>query len=141
MVFDLNRRDFIKVGVASVATLSQLRADRSLTDQERATLRAMAKTMFPHVGATREFYDQAVDYVQSVCHRDPNLFAVVTSGVSVLEWSCGGRFAVGSEVDRIRMLKDMESSRFFHFVYGCSLESLYRSQMIWSILGVPTSQI
>src|SRR5688500_15250698 len=113
MAFDLNRRDSIKVSVVSVTTLTQLRLDRMVTNHERATLRAVAQTMFPHSGATREFYEKAVDHIQDVCHRDHKLFTVVASGISAIEWMCGGHFAAGSEADRIRVLKQMETSRFF----------------------------
>jgi hypothetical protein len=135
MVFELNRRDFIKVSVASVTALRELRLDRTLSDHERATLREVAQTMFPHAGATREFYQQAVDHIEEVCHRNHTLFAVIARGISSLERACGGQFAAGSETDRIRVLKKLEISPFFHLVYGCCLESLYRSQMIWDILA------
>jgi hypothetical protein len=135
MVLDLNRRDFIKVSVASVTALRPLPLDRTLTDQERGTLRVVAQTMFPHATATREFYERAIDHIQDVCHRDHRLFAVVASGISELEWAWNGGFASGGEADRIRVLKEVETSQFFRLVYGCCQEGLYRSQKIWDILA------
>jgi hypothetical protein len=132
MVLDMNRRSFLVNVSAGVAILTAVRLDQRLSSQELTTLQSIAKTIFPS-GADDRVYEDAARQLDRRCRLDAEHFQVLTRGIAAIEWTYGGRFSLQPLRVRVRVLKDLEQTRFFHVVYSGLLESFFGPHDSWAL--------
>src|SRR4051812_27534563 len=124
--FEITRREFIVTNLAaSLAVLAQKRADQQLSSEERDTLLAMARTIFPHDQAADMEYVRAIAIAERTWESDNTTFLTVLDGIKSIEWTCGGRFCTIGDAARVKLLSSIKNSRFFKLVYRDLLNGLY----------------
>lgn len=135
MDYELNRREFLEVSAAaSLAGLVEIRIGHELTAEERRTLLAVVRTLFPR-GGDDQGYFRAARAIEWRCTSDATAYKVVTDGLGSLDRAFGGGFEGAGERSRIRLLKAAEDTPFFRLVYAETLESLYGSPEAWARLA------
>ena len=138
MVLDMNRRAFLASVSASVTLLATVRVDQKLSTAERQTLQSIARTIFPS-RADERVYEEAVNQIDRRCRLDGELFHIVTSGVASIVWTYGGQFSSQPLQVRIRVLKDVETTRFFLVIYAAFLESFFGPHDSWGMFAAATT--
>lgn len=134
MVFDISRRDFIRVNVtASFLALTQKNVALQLTAHERDTLLAIARTIFPHTGVDEWPYLRAVDRLRRRCELNSDLLDVIAGGITELEWTCGQQFTRMPTASRVAALASIRSTTFYNVAYSELLEGLYGPFDMWSL--------
>jgi hypothetical protein len=132
MVLEMTRRSFLVNVTASVAILTTVRLDQKLSADELRTLQSIARTIFPS-RADERIYQEAVRQLDRRCRLDGELFYVVTRGVAAIEWTYGGQFSSQPQKIRVRVLKEIEKTRFFMVVYSAFLESFFGPHESWTL--------
>jgi hypothetical protein len=132
MVLEMTRRSFLLNVTAAVAILTTVRLDQRLTADELRTLQSIGRTIFPSRNDGR-LYEEAARGLDRQCRLDADLFRVLSSGLDAIEWACGGRFSSLPHGARVRLLKDLEGTRFFMLVYGAFLESFFGPHESWAV--------
>jgi hypothetical protein len=140
MDYELTRRAFLEISAtAGVGLLTQGAFARDLTVDERRTLLAIARALFPRRGVPDAIYVSVVDSVERSCSADDGLFAIITRGLAVLERACPGGFANIPAEAAVRLLEQVDDTPFFAAVYAETLEGLCGSPGAWAMFtGITT---
>jgi hypothetical protein len=113
---------------------------QALTPQTMATLIQIARDTYPHDRIADRFYAVAVKGHDEKAAADPAHKALIEAGVAELDALAAaahgvGYAAVGWEVDRVALLKQVASGPFFQTVRGGLVVSLYNQKEVWPIFG------
>jgi hypothetical protein len=130
---ELTRREFLEISAAAGLAALNARPSAELTSEERRTLLAVVRTLFPHDHIGDGPYLRVVDAIQKRCHGDAAAFKAVTGGTAALESASGARFATANDRTRTELLKLERDSLFFRVVYREALQGLYGSRDSWSL--------
>ena len=113
---------------------------RSLAPETMATLIQMARDVYPHDRVRDEHYATAIASHDEKAAGDPDHKAMLEQGVAGLDLAAQGKGApryvdIGWEVDRVAILREIESSQFFQAVRGGLVVGLYNNPEIWPTFG------
>jgi hypothetical protein len=151
---ELRRRAFLKIAggsafmsLAAGTGLSAFSANawsahhlKAISEDQGHALLAMARTLFPHDFLADSYYGNIVNAIDAKADGSADTLKLVTDGAARLERLAranfdGQGFAQLPEKSRVRILKTIEKSPFFSFMYGETLGGLYGNPEIWKIFG------
>jgi hypothetical protein len=157
---ELRRREFLRVAGGSafmslaagtglaMFTTSAWSAHhmKALTENEGHALLAFARTLFPHDFLADSFYGVVVNGIDEKAGASADTHKMVSDGVAQVERLArknfdNQSFAQLTEKNRVRILKTVEKSPFFGFMYGETLGGLYGNPEIWKIFGYEGSSV
>jgi hypothetical protein len=150
----LNRRGFLKgSGLASIG-ITVLGASTLLTSSTEAfaqsftalgpdagkVLLVMARDIFPHDKLAGKYYMHAIEPYDAAAKKDPVLKKLLTDGVALLNASskkmAGKSYTdIPRELDRVAVLKSIESTPFFQKIKGDLVTGLYNNKEVFTLLG------
>ena len=152
--FEITRRRFLKsggdalmlslvlgTGLAPFTKPAFAGELKVLSDEEAATLLAVARTLFPHDSIGDGYYMNVVAAIDGKCAEDKPMRTMVSERVAKLNTALGKPFKDASEAARVNVLKPMESSDFFQLVYAETINNLYGNHEIWKIMGYEGSSV
>ena len=149
----VRRREFLRGGaaaapaVAVMATGARITPEaawatdaRNLKPETIATLVKAARDIFPHDRFPDRFYIAAVVPYDDRAGSDADLKALMEEGVGVLNAEARRRFrrgylAIGTEEQRVEVLRAVEATPFFKRLRGDLVVSLYNQKEVWTKLG------
>lgn len=119
---------------------------KALSETEGRALLAMARTLFPHDFLADAFYGNVVSNVDGRADTSADTKKLVTEGIARMERLAaqnfnGAGFAQLPEKSRVRILKTIEKSPFFSYMYGETLGGLYGNAEVWKIFGYEGSSV
>ena len=103
----------------------------ALTTLEGAALMAMARTICPHDKLDDAAYALVVQALDGDASKDATNQKLIKEGVA----SLGASFATSPENDRVKVLKDIESSEFFQRMRLKTIQVLYASPLAYAYFG------
>jgi len=149
--FRVSRRGFIVgsgatlVGGAAMLASAGLFASDSTAAREigatsNQTLLRMARDVYPHDSLEDKYYQQVMLPLAKQAETDPKLMKLLTVGVAALDQESRARYrttylSVGSEDERVAVLKAIESSAFFQKIKGDLMMGIYNNPDIWEKFG------
>lgn len=100
-----------------------------------ATLVQMARDIYPHDRLADRYYASAVK-----AHDTADQQEMIEAGVATLDMLAVGRgspsyVATPWEVDRVAMLREIETTPFFQAVRGGLVVGLYNNKDVWPLFG------
>ncbi len=113
---------------------------KSLKPETMATLVQMARDIYPHDRFSDDLYATAIKGHDERSSEDDKYKTMIEEGVASLDAMAikGGHdsyLATGWEVDRLAILKSMQSEEFFQSVRGGLVTGLYNQPAVWELLG------
>lgn len=157
---ELRRREFLKVASGSAfmslvagSGLATVSAEawsahhlKALSEAEGRTLLVFARTLFPHDFLADSFYGAVVHSIDAKAAASAETRRMVTDGAAQVDRLARRNFDDQSfdqliEKNRVRILKTIEKSPFFGFMYGETLGGLYGNPEIWKIFGFEGSSV
>ncbi len=146
----VNRRDFLTLARGSVALSWAIGSGFAgfvpaveavplevLHQWEARTLLAMARTLFPHDFLADDYYMIVVAALDGKANSDAQIASMLREGLGEL----GTTFTLRPEMQREYVLRAIETSPFFTFVYNLTLNTLYGNTGVWKILGYEGSSL
>ena len=150
----LNRRGFLKgSGLASIS-ISVMSVSTLLTSSTEAfaqsftalgadvgkVLLVMARDIFPHDKLAEKYYMHAIEPYEIAAKKDPVLKKLLTDGVALLNASSkkmtGQNYTnIPQELNRVEVLKRIESTPFFQKIRGDLVTGIYNNKEIFTLLG------
>jgi len=112
----------------------------ALKPETMRTLVKMAHDIFPHERVPDRYYAIAVKGYDEGAARDLVLKSLIESTVEELDGFADGQYksayvAVPMEVDRVQLLRRIQSGTFFKQLRGDLVVSLYNQKEVWPIFG------
>ena len=134
---------FVTVKVASSGVVigdSWAAAPASLKPETFATLVQMSRDIYPHDRFGDPLYAKAVDGLDTAAESDAELLKLLEEGVIGLDSAAksehGNAYnAVAWEIDRVKLLRDIQDDAFFQKVRGHLVSGLYNQKEAWALLG------
>ena len=113
---------------------------RALAPGTMATLIHMARDIYPHDRIPDRNYAIAVKAHDDRAAEDPGHKRLIEDGVAALDIMAAGKghgsyLATGWEIDRVAMLRAIESGPFFQAVRGGLVVGLYNQKDVWPVFG------
>jgi len=113
---------------------------KALSPQTMATLIQMARDVYPHDRIAEKFYAIAVKGHDDKAAEDATHKALIEDGIADLDARAQAAGApsylgTGWEIDRVALLRQIESDGFFQAVRGGLVVSLYNQKEVWPIFG------
>lgn len=146
----LNRRDFLRsvgsaaavVAVAASGATTILASDgawamelSALAPHEAEVLLRMTRQLYPHDMLGDVYYADVVEAFDTKVAADPELAALVKSGVAELDGTLGVPFLNLSSGYQVEALKRIEGNPFFSQVRGHTVVALYNNKNVWPTFG------
>lgn len=105
-----------------------------------AVLVQVSRDTYPHDKIDDSYYAKAVAGLDEAAGKDPAVKQMLSEGVAALNKAAQGLKAsdyrsLGSEDERVALLKEIESGPFFQKVRGNLVTGLYNNQDMWVVLG------
>ena len=127
-------------GMGISATAAWAQSARSLQPQTMATLVRMARDIYPHDRVPDAFYIKAVLPFDAAAESDGVLRDMMESGVRLLDQAARAQFntsylGVGSEADRVTLLRAIDTSPFFAKRHGDLIATFYNQHELWPLFG------
>jgi hypothetical protein len=110
----------------------------ALTPETFATLVQMSRDIYPHDRLEDRFYAVAVSALDSAAKTDAALKAMLEEGAASLDKAAAAKTAyikLGSEEERVVILKGIEASPFLQKVRGNLITGIYNNKEAWPIFG------
>ena len=150
----LNRRGFLKgSGLASIG-ISVMSASTLLTSSTEAfaqsftvlgadagkMLLVMARDIFPHDKLAEKYYMHAIEPYDAAASKDPALKKLLSDGIALLNASAkkmaGKSYTeIPRELNRVAVLKSIESTPFFQKIKGDLVTGLYNNKEVFALFG------
>ncbi len=148
----MTRRDLLKRGTALSATFVAgvgflAHAEdawalelKALSAETMATLIQVARDTYPHDRIADRYYAIAVKGHDDQAAGDAAHKALIEEGVTSLNTMAVGAgftsyLATGWEIDRVALLRQIESTPFFQAIRGGLVVGLYNQKDVWPIFG------
>ncbi len=118
-----------------------------LAPETMATLVQMSRDVYPHDRLADRFYVAAVLPYDAAAGEDPALKEMLEDGVAQLDSTAAGRYDraryvdVDWELDRVAILRDMQSTPFFQKIRGGLVTGLYNNKELWPKFGYEGSSV
>jgi hypothetical protein len=135
----MKRRTFLSgTSVVAISMLARpwrlALASEQLTDAHASTLLRMVKDIFPHDMLNDDPYLAVVSQLKGAS-ADPDMSAMLVSGMANLDAAGEGRWADRDSMQRVADLGAIETTPFFITVRVTALFGLYGNPGIWSAFG------
>jgi hypothetical protein len=113
---------------------------KSLSPETMATLIQMARDIYPHDRLSDQYYAVAVKGHDETAAEDAAHKAMIEDGIADLDsraQAAGGTSYLGTgwEIDRVALLRQIESGGFFQAVRGGLVVGLYNQKEVWPVFG------
>lgn len=113
---------------------------KALSPATMAALIQMARDIYPHDRIADQFYAVAVKGHDDTAAGDPAHKAMIEDGIADLDaraQAAGGTSYLGTgwEIDRVALLRQIESGGFFQAIRGGLVVSLYNQKEVWPVFG------
>lgn len=144
------RRAFVRkglgasVGIAAYGLLCQPEAwaleVKALSPQQAKTLHQLCRDIYPHDRIADKNYAVVVKGLDAKAAKDEGFKKLLAEGLNDLDRRAKAaqkrNYAqVGWEIDRNKLLREIESSGFFQAIRGDMVVSLYNQPEVWQVLG------
>ena len=149
----LTRRDLLKTGGTTLVAMSVLpsgmiigarnawaASPSALKPESFATLVQACRDIYPHDNVADAYYAKVVEGFDAVAVDNADEKKLLEDGVNALNQaaaSAGGTdyAAMGWELDRVNILRDMQNDPFFQKLRGALVTGIYNNPEVWTILG------
>ena len=108
---------------------------KALSGAEADTLRALARTIYPHDQIGDEFYQTVVEGIDGDMAASAQLARSIKEGLAVLNQARGTPFADLRPGDQAWLVRGMEDRPFINDVKGKALVLFYNNKAVWPQLG------
>ena len=127
-------------GIILGADSSWAATAKALKPETFATLVQMARDIYPHDRLGDSYYGKAVSGFDTQAESSADVKTMFEDGVAALDAAAikahGSTYAqLGWEIDRVALLREIESGSFFQSVRGNLITSLYNNPDVWPIFG------
>jgi len=106
-----------------------------ISEHEMATLLQMARDIYPHDSVGDEYYAVAVKGYDSVDKKEMVAASVAKLDATAKASGSPSYVETKWEVNRVALLRKMESDGFFQTVRGGLITGLYNQKAVWPIFG------
>ncbi len=142
----INRRQFLQTSGLAVAGGTGLLLDPAkvwalakgaLDEHTTKTLIAMCRQLYPHKLIEDAEYGKAVEGFAKKAGTDPAFAKLLQEGVATLDAAAKGKWIDAKDEDKLRVLKSIETSPFFHAVRGPLVGAAgpYNLPSVWKKFG------
>jgi hypothetical protein len=151
----VSRRGFLKGSGAATAGLVALSVGsgwiaspdgawaveaKNLKPETMQTLVQMARDIYPHDQLVDRFYAFAVAGYDEKAGSDPAVKTLIEDGITELNGIAQGKFKspyakVAWEADRVDILRQIQSGKFFQTVRGNLITGIYNNPEVWPKFG------
>lgn len=113
---------------------------KALSPETMATVIQVARDTYPHDRVADLYYAIAVKGHDDKAAEDATHKALMEDGVTTLNTmavaaGATSYLAMGWEIDRVALLRQIEGSAFFQAIRGGLVVSLYNQKEVWPIFG------
>ena len=113
---------------------------RALSPESFATLIQACRDIYPHDYLADSFYAKVVEGFDAAAVDNADEKSLLENGVAALDAAAQGAHGqnyrnVGWEIDRVRILRAMESGGFFQKLRGSLVTGLYNNPDVWPFFG------
>jgi hypothetical protein len=113
---------------------------KALSPEAMATLIQMARDIYPHDRLADEYYAVAVKGHDEKAAADTTYKSMIEDGIATLDSMAQGAGApsylgMGWEIDRVALLRQIETTGFFQAVRGGLVVGLYNQKEVWPVFG------
>jgi len=113
---------------------------KALSPEVMATLIQMARDIYPHDRLDDMYYAIAVKGHDDKAAGDAAFKSMIEEGVAGLDAAAQGKGAAsyigtGWEVDRVALLRGIETTPFFQAIRGGLIVGLYNQKEVWPFFG------
>lgn len=144
------RRTFIQTSVAASVSLAAFGLInqseawalevKALSPSEAKTMLQLCRDIYPHDRIGDEFYAVAVKGMDSKAQKDSKFKKQLTEGLKDLDARAKKGFKkayvnVGWEIERNKVLRQIENTAFFQSIRGDLVVSLYNQEGVWPVFG------
>jgi hypothetical protein len=149
--FKVSRRDMLRSSAAVAAAASVApavvvsgkafaAAPVALSADTFDTLVKMARDIYPHDKIADTYYAVVIDGFDKSAKDDAALKTLLEEGVSDLNAKAAGLkhasyLDVPSEVERVALLKEIETTPFFQKIRGSLITGIYNNKELWPHFG------
>jgi hypothetical protein len=149
--FKVSRRDMLRSSAAAAAAASVApaavvggkafaAAPVTLSADSFNTLVKMARDIYPHDKIADSYYAAVIDGFDKAAKDDAALKTLLEEGVADLDSKAAGLkhasyVDVPTEVERVALLKEIETTPFFQKVRGTMITGLYNNKELWPHFG------
>ncbi|MGI9406592.1 MAG: gluconate 2-dehydrogenase subunit 3 family protein [Hyphomicrobiaceae bacterium] len=147
----VSRREVLTVGAGALVAASIMpggvvsgkawaATPKALKPETFATLVQMSRDIYPHDRFADGIYAKAVEGLDGGAATDPDALKLLEDGVSALNASAKTAHKndyanVGWEIDRVALLRAIETGGFFQKVRGHLVVGIYNQPKVWEMLG------
>ena len=148
----LSRRELLKRGTALGATFvvgagflahandAWAIEFKALSPETMAAIIQVARDTYPHDKLADKYYAIAVKGHDDKAAEDAAHKTLMEDGVATLNsmavaTGASSYLAMGWEIDRVALLKEIEDSPFFQAIRGGLVVSLYNQKEVWPVFG------
>lgn len=147
---DLSRRQALKGGATLIVAAALpgglvlgvndawSMATETLSPESFATLVQMSRDIYPHDRLEDRFYAVAVSDLDKAAKTDADVKAMLENGAAALDKQAGDKgsyIKLGSEEERLAILKTIEADAFFQKVRSNLVTGIYNNKEVWPIFG------
>ncbi len=130
----------LTLGVGGALVSPSAWAASVVGDHASATLLRMGRDIYPHDKLEDKYYTQVLLPMGESAAKDLDLAKLLTEGVKDLDTRAQSRFGrsfvdVDQESDRVKILRDIETSAFFQKVKGALMMGIYNNPELWPRFG------
>lgn len=132
----------VLAGTVATATERGARAATAgaLKPAATETLVVMARDLYPHDALDNSYYREAVVAIDAKLSADKEKHALLREGVAALDHAATKQkgkpyAALGTEADRVAVLKSIDGTPFFQAMRGEMVVALYNQPAVWAKLG------
>ena len=105
-----------------------------------ATLVQMGRDIYPHDRLSDKYYAKVIAEFDNKAAGDDELKSMLESGVAELDAAAknsgsGSYLEVAWEIDRVKILRDMDSTAFFQAIRGSLITGIYNNPDVWPLFG------
>jgi len=113
---------------------------KSIQPHVAATLVQMSRDIYPHDRLSDKYYAKVIADFDEKAAADETLKTMLEGGVGELDAAAksadaGSYLEVSWEVDRVNILRDMESTDFFQAIRGSLITGIYNNPEVWQLFG------
>jgi len=146
----INRRQFLQtsgliIAGATVAGSTGTRlfdptgawaiATTTLDEHAALTLAAMCRSLYPHKTIEDAQYSTIVEGLDKKASTDPAFAQLLRDGVAALDAGAHGKWLEVSDEEKLRVLKNMDTTPFFQTVRGAMVNGFYNQPVVWKQFG------
>ena len=149
----LSRRDLLKSGSSALIAMTVVpggmilgansawaATPKAISPESFATLVQACRDIYPHDHLADSFYAKVVEGFDAAAEADPAEKAILEDGAASLDQAAQSAHgvdynAVGWEIDRVDILRNMQDSAIFGKMKGALVGGIYGNPDVWPLFG------